>query len=152
MVSNTSMVLKILKIVKIRKNYVKEVLVKCYCGNRFITQLPKVTNKIVKSCGCFHKYQELGFSTTNSPISEYGIWRAMKARCYNSKVQHYNRYGGRGIQVCKRWLNSFKNFLKDMGKRPSNKYSIDRINNDGNYTPFNCRWATSLVQRHNRRK
>jgi hypothetical protein len=75
----------------------------------------------------------------------------MIARCENPKAQRYERYGGRGIKVCERWRDSFENFLADMGERPSTEYQIDRYpNNDGNYEPGNCRWATSKQQAQTR--
>lgn len=81
---------------------------------------------------------------------EYNTWIHMKCRCMCKTNAAYDRYGGRGIKVCKRWIYSFKNFLTDMGLRPKGR-SLDRINNDGNYTPKNCRWATSMEQHRNRR-
>ena len=75
----------------------------------------------------------------------------MKMRCYNEKSSGYKYYGGRGIQICDRWLESYENFLADMGERPEG-LSIDRIENDGNYEPSNCRWATVLEQNRNKRK
>lgn len=75
----------------------------------------------------------------------------MKMRCYNPENPKYPNYGGRGINVCDRWLNSFENFLEDMGEKPSEEYSIDRINNDGNYEPGNFRWATPVEQANNQR-
>jgi hypothetical protein len=83
---------------------------------------------------------------------EYGIWLAMKRRCYNPHNRKYPRYGGRGIIVCDRWLgeDGFSNFLADMGRRPSPELTLDRKNNDGNYEPGNCRWATQEVQQNNR--
>lgn len=86
-----------------------------------------------------------GISTT----SLYGIWSGMIQRCANPKRDSYQYYGARGIRVCDRWLHSFANFMADVGPRPSTKHSIDRINNDGNYEPGNCRWATPLEQSHN---
>jgi hypothetical protein len=82
--------------------------------------------------------------------SEYNTWCEMRSRCNNLKNARYKDYGGRGITVCKRW-NNFKTFLLDMGPRLSFKHSIDRMNNDWNYLPMNCRWATHSEQMLNRR-
>jgi predicted XRE-type DNA-binding protein len=78
---------------------------------------------------------------------EYSSYRAMRNRCHNPRHSRYPYYGGRGISICERWLK-FENFLADMGERPQGK-SLDRINNDGNYTPKNCRWATQREQVQN---
>lgn len=81
---------------------------------------------------------------------EYGAWRSMKNRCSNKNYSYYHRYGGRGIKVCERWLDSFSNFLEDVGHKPSPEVSLDRINNDADYEPGNCRWATPTQQVMNR--
>lgn len=82
---------------------------------------------------------------------EYGIWSNIKHRCLNPNYRDYKNYGGRGIAVCDRWRDSFDNFMDDMGPRPSLKHSIDRIDNNGNYEPSNCRWATYSQQNRNQR-
>ena len=85
---------------------------------------------------------------TNTP--EYAAWRDIKRRCYSPDFKQYHDYGGRGIIMCPTWVNSFQNFYRDMGARPIG-CSIDRKDNEGNYTPNNCQWATKQQQAHNRR-
>lgn len=86
-----------------------------------------------------------------SDSPEYTAWRHMKERCYNSTCKEFYKYGGRGIRVCREWNDSFLIFYKDMGPRLSEKHSLDRINNNGDYEPDNCRWATATQQVNNRR-
>jgi len=107
--------------------------------------------KIV-SCGC-HKIEICKSRSTHnmSQTTTYKIWKAMKHRCGNPTAANFKDYGGRGIRVCERWLQSFENFLEDMGERPSNKYSIERKNSNGNYDPDNCVWATSTEQNRNKK-
>ena len=84
-------------------------------------------------------------------LPEYAVWQIMRRRCYDKNLRCYHRYGGRGIKVCERWRESFDSFFSDMGPRPSDKHQIDRINNEGNYEPDNCRWVTNFHNSRNRR-
>lgn len=118
---------------------------KCVCG-----KLSKVLGCNLKkgnstSCGIHRKYKAIG--TIRTP--EYRAWCAMKRRCLDVNNRVYHLYGGRGIQICKRWLTSFNLFLKDVGKRPSEHHSLDRINNNYGYFPTNVRWATKTIQSRN---
>ena len=128
----------------------------CDCGNRRIVLGSDLTTGNTSSCGCFRAERSRiamtkhGASMYRPYTVEYRTWMAMKARCLNPNVKAFNNYGGRGIKICKRWINSFENFLSDMGKRPDG-LTLERKNNDGNYEPNNCKWATRLEQRHNRR-
>jgi hypothetical protein len=81
--------------------------------------------------------------------TEYKIWCGIIARCFNPKHEAFHRYGGRGITMCDRWRQSFESFLADVGRRPSGKHTLDRIDNNGNYEPGNVRWATQIEQRRN---
>jgi hypothetical protein len=91
-----------------------------------------------------------GFARRGAHSPEFKVWRAMKRRCDDPKFNVYPNYGGRGISICERWRD-FNNFLADMGEKPTPDHSIDRIDNDGDYEPGNCRWATRSAQNLNQR-
>jgi hypothetical protein len=130
----------------------------CDCGNIKKISLSDLRSNNTKSCGCLNLKQIKIHSLKHShwingkSTSEYNSWQGMKQRCYNPKNIRYKHYGGRGIIVCDRWLESFINFFEDMGNKPSAEYSIDRINVDGNYELTNCRWATPKEQANNKKK
>ena len=124
----------------------KKVQAKCDCGNIKDVWLTHIRRGTTISCGCL-----TGEKHGLSGHYLYKTWGTMKQRCYNPNNHKYPLYGGRGIRVCDRWLNSFSNFLKDMGDRPEGM-TLDRFpNKDGNYEPNNCRWATDSEQNYNRR-
>jgi hypothetical protein len=136
----------------------------CACGAFTVKRSRDLRNGNSRSCGCLLREltadpdgplgmtrRKHGHAALGQQSPEYRCWVDLKQRCTNPRNRRYADYGGRGIAVCERWLNSFTAFLADMGQRPGPEYSLDRVDNDGPYAPGNCRWATQSEQQRNRR-
>jgi hypothetical protein len=133
-------------------------VVRCDCGHVQISVARSVVNGRIQSCGCLNDELRLqrntkhGCAGRGTKTPEYFIWRQMIQRCENPNDKSYRWYGGRGISVCQKWRASFLSFLADVGLRPGQDLTIDRVDNDGNYEPGNVRWATWQEQASNKRK
>ena len=130
---------------------------RCTCGTEVSVSTSDLRSGNTRSCGCLlievssHINLKHGHTVGGKWSRTFQSWSDMKTRCYNKNSLDYENYGSRGIVVCDRWRDSFENFLADMAEKPAG-LTLDRINNDGNYEPGNCRWATYSEQNKNRRK
>jgi len=126
---------------------------KCYCGNEFKASTDNIKKGHTNSCGCLRGKDMIINSFIHGMCNHkiYKTWEDMKQRVNNKNNPSYKNYGGRGITICERWLHSFENFRDDMLPTWEEGLTLDRINNDGNYEPSNCRWASRTIQTRNTR-
>jgi hypothetical protein len=141
--------------------YLKEsykYLCRCECGKELRVNKYKLESGHTKSCGCFardctiKRSTKHGFANAKNTKPEYCIWQEIKARCFRESHRYFMSYGGRGIGMDDTWAKDFLSFYNHVGNRPSNKHSIDRIDNNKGYIPGNVRWATQTEQCRNTRK
>lgn len=145
--------LTVLRISHKDKRSAKYWLCSCECGKQIKIHYSSLKSGRSKSCGCWNKelMAKRNYQHGMSKTPMHNTWSSMIQRCSDKKSPSYPRYGGRGIEVCDRWRKSFKLFLADMGDRPNKAYSLERKDNNGNYSPGNCIWGTAKQQSRNRR-
>ena len=134
-----------------RDNRIASWLCRCDCGQSITVAGESLRRGHTRSCGCIRNHPKAKEHHGKVHDPEYSVWTHMIQRCTNPARASYRLYGGRGIKVCRRWRESFTAFLEDVGRRPGADYTLDRINNDGDYEPGNCRWTTGDVQANNTR-
>ena len=124
---------------------------RCQCGKEVVLASSQIRSGFTKSCGCLRKEKgrDMLFRHGMKNSREYSAWVHMLGRCFNPRNGKFPLYGGRGIKVCERW-QKFENFYSDIGPKPSSKHSINRVNNNGPYSPDNCVWSTSIEQSRNK--
>lgn len=143
--------LTVLEVIKKTKTTARRCVCLCDCGSKSTPNFNHIKSGHTKSCGCLsiETAKKIFLKHGMSKTKSYQAWSGMHERCRNKKYKSWHRYDGRGIKICKRWYK-FENFLKDMGHPSTKSHSLDRISNDGDYEPSNCRWATWQEQNSNK--
>lgn len=157
---NRLTILKEVEPVLYKKGAARKVLCKCDCGKEKVIDFNSIRTSKSKSCGCLSKeistklHTKHGLAMLSARVRhpDYCIWIKMKSRCLNLNDKSYKNYGGRNIKVCETWQKSFVAFINDLGWRPNNKYSLERIDYKKDYCPENCKWILKSEQSKNCRR